>query len=331
MQKISDARNDHDEWWGSHFPYEGDLVGMSYLFYEKQFHKHRQRIYKPRVCGNDSNINLVVWGDSYTQYIGDTCFCASKYKFARRYFSTLEYTLDSNCRNVMLIEITERLVREYFANKRMFDEVKHFVPQKLSYNTTVHAKVYTAGIQDMPYFKVFFNENINQNIEYNLFNYNFMSASRKIKAWMNYKVFNRASGDAVLADDGDRLFLKATTGNKELTGYATPLSDDEINNIVQVLNDIDAHYRQEGFGEVYLALIPNAITIYQPQKYNMLIPRIQQHPDLKIKFVDIYTTFRQHPENMYWRGDTHWSNAGADVWLKMINRILTDSTYRASL
>ena len=58
MQKISDARNDHDEWWGSHFAYEGDLVGMSYLYYVKDFHKPRQRVFAPRNCNNGKAVNL---------------------------------------------------------------------------------------------------------------------------------------------------------------------------------------------------------------------------------------------------------------------------------
>lgn len=331
MQQISDARNDNDEWWGSHFAYEGDLVGMSYLYYEKKFHKPGQRIYKPKQCDSGKGVNLVIWGDSYTQYFGDTCFCADKYQYGRRYFSKLDYTLDSSKRNILIIESTERLVREYFANNRMANEVK-----LLSYKNVLsgiqryHKQVNTAAFS-IPDVSMLFNEHINQNIEYNLFNYNFVSPARKMKAWMNYKVFNRASGDAVLSDDADRLFLKETTLKKGNSGYANPLTNEEIDKLVAVFNDLYDRYRNAGFDEVYLSLIPNAVAIYQPENYNMLIPRIQQHASLKMKCIDIYTVFRQHPDDMYWRGDTHWSNKGADEWLKIVNRILSDTSYNASL
>lgn len=330
MQKISDARNDNDEWWGSHFAYEGDLVGMSYLYYEEKFHKPRQRVYKPKQC-NDKGVNLVIWGDSYTQYFGDTCFCADKYQYGRRYFSKLDYTLDSAKRNVLIIESTERLVREYFANNRMVNEVKLLSYKNiLSTMQSPHKPVYTA-VFSMPDVSILFNDRINQNIEYNLFNYNFLSPARKMKAWMNYKVFKRASGDAVLSDDADRLYLKETTLKKGNSGYATPLTNEEINKLVAVFNDLYDRYRNAGFDEVYLSLIPNAVTIYQPEKYNLLIPRIQQHAALKMKCIDIYTVFRQTPDGMYWKGDTHWSNKGADEWLKIVNRILSDTAYKASL
>jgi len=330
MQKISDARNDHDEWWGSHFAYEGDLVGMSYLYYIKDFHKPRQRAYEPRTCAGDTGINLVIWGDSYTQHFGDTCFCAAKFQYGRRYFSTLDYEIDSTKKNVLIIESTERLVRDYFANNRMANEVKRKrTNQQVAIVYPEQPSKVLAGFS-MPQISSLFNEHINQNIEYNLFSYNFMSTARKVKALINYIVFNRASGNVVVSANGDRMFLKETTLNKKIEGYATPLPDSEIDKLVEVFNDLDSRYKAAGFDKVYLSIIPNAVTIYQPEKYNGLIPRIQNHPKLKMKCIDIYTPFKQHPKNMYWRGDTHWSNAGADVWLKMVNSVLADSSYSAS-
>lgn len=325
MQKISDARNDHDEWWGSHFAYEGDLVGMSYLYYVKDFHKPRQRVFAPRNCNNGKAVNLVLWGDSYTMHFRDTDFCADRYQYGRRFFGDIKYQLDTSLRNVLVIEITERIVREYFVGNRMYNEVKKAdTGSKVSYEYEVKNTIKYAKLFDMPDVNALFNPHINRNIEYNLFNYNFISPIRKTKALISYKVFNRASGDAVLSKKGDRLFYNKTLDKKETTGFNCPLSDAEVNKIVKLLNEIDEHYKTEGFDEVYLSLIPNAVTIYQPKGYNMLIPRIQKHKALKMKVIDIYTPFMQKPDGMYWRGDTHWSNAGADVWLKIVNRVISD-------
>ena len=333
MQKISDARNDHDEWWGAHFAYEGDLVGMSYLYYVKDFHKPRQRVFAPRNCDNGKAVNLVLWGDSYTMHFRDTDFCADRFQYGRRYFEDIQYKLDTSLRNVLIIESTERHIREYFSGNRIYDEVKPKTEKELKKTTRIdsreHSIVYANFLQ-LPDIKTLFNPHINRNIEYNLFNYNFISPVRKIKAWMNYKIFNRASGDAVLSKKGDRLFYNKTLDKKETTGFNCPLADEEVNKIVKLLNDIDGHYKAAGFDDVYLSIIPNAVTIYQPKGYNMLIPRIQNNKALKIKVIDVYTPFMQKPDGMFWKGDTHWTNAGADVWLKMVNRTITDTTYIAS-
>ncbi len=327
MQKISDARNDHDEWWGAHFAYEGDLVGMSYLYYVKDFHKPRQRVFAPRNCDNGKAVNLVLWGDSYTMHFRDTDFCADRYQYGRRFFGDIKYQLDTSLRNVLVIEITERIVREYFAGDRMYDEVKKAdTGGKVSFRHEERNTVKYAKLFSIPDVNALFNPHINRNIEYNLFNYNFISPIRKTKALISYKLFNRASGDAVLSIKGDRLFYNKTLDKKETTGFNCPLSDEEVNKIVKLLNEIDGHYKAAGFDEVYLSLIPNAVTIYQPEGYNMLIPRIQNHQALKMKVIDVYTPFMQKPDGMFWKGDTHWSNAGADVWLKIVNKVLSDTT-----
>eukprot|EP01136_Pigoraptor_vietnamica_P025496 Opistho-1_new@79571 len=331
MQKISDARNDHDEWWGAHFAYEGDLVGMSYLYYVKDFHKPRERVFMPRKCDKRKGVNLVLWGDSYTMHFRDSNFCADRYQYGRRFFGDLEYQLDTSLTNVLVIECTERIVREYFVNGRMYNEVKPVqAEKKVSFSDGINYSVKHAAVFGLPSIKIFFNPHINRNIEYNLFNYNFISPIRKTKALISYKLFNRASGDAVLSKKGDRLFYNKTLDKKETTGFNCPLSDNEVNKIVKLLNEIDAHYKAAGFDEVYLSLIPNAVTIYQPVGYNMLIPRIQNHQDLRMKCIDVYTPFLQKPDGMFWKGDTHWSNAGADVWLDIVNRIITDTAYSAS-
>lgn len=326
MQKISDARNDHDEWWGSHFAYEGDLVGMSYLYYVKDFHKPRQRVFAPRNCDNGKAVNLVLWGDSYTMHFRDTDFCADRFQYGRCFWSSLDYEIDSTKKNVLIIECTERVVRNYFANNRMANEVKRkVVKSEITLNVHQNIGIKHAGIT-MPDVTAIFNDNINQNIEYNLFSYNFVSPVRKLKALMTYKVFNRASGNVVVADKGDRIFLKETTSDKLKEGYATPVSQNEIDKLVEVFNDLNNRYKAAGFDQIYLSIIPNAVTIYQPEGYNMLIPRIQNHKALKMKVIDVYTPFMQKPDGMFWKGDTHWSNAGADVWLKIVNKVISGTT-----
>ena len=52
----------------------------------------------------------------------------------------------------------------------------------------------------------FFNKNMNQNLQYNLFNYNFVFPMFESKALLNFYLFNRASGDVVISKNKKYLF-----------------------------------------------------------------------------------------------------------------------------
>ncbi|MGZ3872636.1 MAG: hypothetical protein ACXVJD_06945 [Mucilaginibacter sp.] len=86
------------------------------------------------------------------------------------------------------------------------------------------------------------------------------------------------------------------------------------------------HYRQLGFDDVYLSIIPNPTTILYPRyhdlNYNNLIPRIENDPALKLKIFDIYELFKKSPEKdkLYQHSDTHWTRFGSMVWLNEFNR-----------
>ena len=174
------------------------------------------------------------------------------------------------------------------------------------------------GIDDL------FNAHINQNLEYHLFNYNFMIFPRQAKAALNYILFSRASGDVVISDDGSYLFFKPTVAQNGRCSSYSRLLKSETDSIVASLDTLYDRYKQAGFAEVYFSPIPNAATILQPEGYNNLIPAIQNDPKMKMPVIDIYDVFKAYkaPGALYRAGDTHWSNTGTQMWLQLVNTML---------
>ena len=139
------------------------------------------------------------------------------------------------------------------------------------------------------------------------------------KAALNYYLFNRASGDVVISNDRNFLFLKETVSKTDVGSSYYPVSRQDAAHIVDVLNNIYDHYKAAGFAEVYFSVIPNSATIMQPDGYNNLIPMIQNDARLRMKIIDIYTTFKQSNDVYYLPGDTHWNHKGKQLWLDMVN------------
>ena len=172
----------------------------------------------------------------------------------------------------------------------------------------------------------FFNKNINQNLQCNLFNYNAIIPMFQYKAALNYYLFNRASGDVVISNDRNFLFLKQTVSLTEASSSYGPLTGDEVTTLVNNFNTIYDHFKTVGFSDIYLSIIPNPATIMQPEGYNQLIPLIEKNPALKMKVLDMYTEFRNTNEVLYQPGDTHWNKAGVQRWVNRVNGILLGQT-----
>lgn len=94
--------------------------------------------------------------------------------------------------------------------------------------------------------------------------------------------------------------------------------------MVDSLNAISDRYKRAGFREVYLNIIPNKVTMLEPQRgtYNHLIERIQNHPALRVPVIDTYGTYRRLPRPPYLKSDTHWDCSGRAIWLKQVREKL---------
>lgn len=316
---IHEERVEKDNWWGIYKPIEGDLVEMAYLDRISKFRSPRDYTFKKHPV-EEGKLNLFLWGDSYVWKIPDSAYAAVKnFKFGWRYRDNIDYNLDSSQRNILIIEIAERYVRTYFADTDIFWHVRKEQPASaLSGNEPM---LNMAGFS-LPELECLFNEHINQNLEFNLFNYNFINPIRHTKASLNYYLFSRASGDVVLSEDKDQLFLKETVKGKKPENSYYPVNDEEVKQIISTMNTIYDHYKEEGFDEIYLSIIPNPATIIQNQGYNQLIPRIENNHQLKMKTISVYDRFQKEAGKVYRPGDTHWNNHGLQLWLNQVNEML---------
>lgn len=333
MRIITEKRNDTDAWWGAHNSMDkGDLVNMAYLDYAEKFHSERGYVFsKPQNDGFE-DIDLYLNGDSYTFKIPDSAFrCVNRYEYAWVYLKHIQYKLDTTKRNILILEHAERYVPIFYSGLDLL-KVVYSADQGSAYDRVaadmpppeLAPPVHEAFSETLFHklFKNAFNDNVNQNIEYNLFNYNFLNMPRLVKATMNYQFFNRASGNVVISKDGNNLYLKETTDANEKGSSYYQLPDAEYNTIVNNMNVLYEHYIAEGFDEVYLAPIPNPVTISEPSGYNELIPRLQQDATLKMKCIDVYSIYKETSEKIYRPGDSHWNNVGMQLWLEAVNDTL---------
>ena len=320
-----------DRWWGVYNNDHGDLVNMAYLDFVQRFVTHRDFSAGRPEYNGPKNTELYLQGDSYTMDIADTAFAAVKnYHFINRKVG-LNYHLDTTDNNILILEVTERYTRLHFDSIRMFTEVcDSFIQKKKQ-----RAKYYLASANDkIPFFlkgwgvDALFNRNINQNLEFNIFNYSFITGLFKSKAALNYYLFDRASGDVVISKNHDFLFLKQTVQPYDIYSSYDRIVDNEIDRLVENFNRIYDHYRATGFDEVYLSIIPSPATIMQPEGYNRLIPRIQGSKKLRMKIIDAYGLFTSTKELCYRPGDTHWNNKGLNKWVKLVNDTLVETAKR---
>ena len=126
----------------------------------------------------------------------------------------------------------------------------------------------------------------------------------------------------VISEDRNFLFLRETVSLTDAGSSYVEVTDAEVRKLVSNFNTIYQHYKDNGFDEVYLSVIPNSATIMQPQGYNQLIPRLQRDPGLHMKIIDAYTRFSQSPDVLYQPGDTHWNLAGKQLWIDLVNETL---------
>ncbi len=329
-EQIEDRRSyeaNHDLWWGQQRGKWGDLTTMSYLDQVKKFREQKDYDFKDLSGEGNKNIDLYLYGDSYVAEMPKGTFaCLDSFIFHFRY-DTHEYTLDPAKRNIMIIEVSERFMRERFRTAGMIsnfringhDDALHPLAAKRPKKPTTTSLNFT---------DLLFNPHINQNLEYHLFNYNFLILPRQVKAALNYKLFNRASGDVVISDNGDYLFYKMTVAQNNICSSYAQLAENETKTIVASLDTIYDYYKQAGFAEIYLSVVPNPVSILQPGPYNNLIPLVQNDSGLKMPFIDLYTLFKQskEPASLYRAGDTQWNNKGAQAWLQLVNNILRDQS-----
>lgn len=154
-----------------------------------------------------------------------------------------------------------------------------------------------------------------------LFSDYFSMHVKELKAALNEKLFNRVDENVRLAN-GWLLF------NEETDGFISSfekLSDGKIDSIVQRFNQHYKYYKEMGFDEIYLTIIPNKVSIvapdYKGRVYNEAATRVKNHGGLLPVFIEMYSLLKKGNESadMYYRNDTHWNCEGRQVFYDYVN------------
>jgi hypothetical protein len=334
MKFISDKRNNDYGPFGTYHGH-GDLGSMAFLSGVPKFSENDLFTYTRPADTTDKNLDLYLFGDSYTVFIPDSVYAhVAHFYSGRRDYTNLYYKLDpKKNRNILIIENAERFARLWLKYTIIYSGVmKDTTGTPTSLRWSFSDPSVTEAFFGIPLDSLF-NPKINSNLEYNMFNYNIINPVREIKAMLNYKFFHRASGDVVISDDGNQLFLKQTVAEKGDMSSFEMLDPRILNVLTDTMSAIYKHYRKEGFDEVYFSVPPNPASILQPKYYNQFLPLLRKKLDSAgIPFIDDYDMFIHNPDkaSLYFPNDTHWSGNGEELWIKAVNKILTMESRKAN-
>jgi hypothetical protein len=322
---IASSRYDSTAWSGSEKYQYGDLYGLSYLA--------KFRVKKPQGVNNlvkvdtitqTRNIDLYAMTDSYTWGILEEPALFNNVNHIKFAVSNerqiLPVTLDKTKKNILILESSERNVRALFSDTAY---LKRFLDVQ-----QVAQQAQTTQVKEIPKkislkFKI---KEIDPNIEFNTWDYRFLTPIKQLKAQLTHKLFNRVNPDVYVSPDEKYLLYGQTIDTTYIQSSFKPIGKKELNNIINAINNTANYYKAKGFDEVYLAIIPNPVTVlyptYQGNIYNQLIPLIQNNKTLKCKVVDAYAAFKGSNHQLFCTSDTHWNYNGEKLWVELMNREL---------
>jgi len=292
----------------------GDLYRISAL---PQFKDNQPTCSASNRSSDTASTHLYIIGDSFSeeQRIGQDDFRVSYYKRVKWGFPA-RVQLDPTKRNVLLLETVERHFREHFAQP--VNEL--MVEKDTAASPTSRPSIWRRIYDDLH------RSDVEERLSSALFSHDWAFWFKELKASITLAWFDRASSGVSLSRDKQKIFLDfdTDTTRKKLSSFVGfPAAEEKM--LIDSLNSVANHYRQLGFDEVYLSIIPNKATILEPSRgnYNQLIPRIEQNPALNLKTVDVYTLFKQSNVLPYLKGDTHWNCDGRLIWLNAVRKQLS--------
>ncbi|WP_147238743.1 hypothetical protein [Mucilaginibacter hurinus] len=327
MMDLLEKRSKVSSAFGADRSRYGDLYYMCFLPQYKSSNRLLENIKPDSVFDKKREINLYAICNSYLLSFIQTpkVFAGVKKYWQERALNPQSPVLDTTQKNILLLQVTERSVMMFLYADRIIKNFKPHAPQGPS-DTLKYINKYE--IPPFPLKEQIFSPRLNEALEFNLFDYRFITPVKELKATINHKFFGRISPGVVISPDNKYLFLSSTVKKSAISSSFYPLSDAQINKLIASFNKLYTHYKEVvGFDEVYLSIIPNPVTIVAPEMdtYNNLLPRIQQNPDLKVPTIDVYEKFKQARQPIYQYADTHWNNRGLNLWLEEVNKKLINN------
>lgn len=219
--------------------------------------------------------------------------------------------LSKKSRNILIIEIVERSVLSHKNSNNI--EIDNKVN---SVSTTYNFDTKGKGIQ-------LFSLKSESLIKQILFFDPLSMYIKDIKAELNYFLFGKVNDSVFISDEGDYLFYEQTIKGENSSFYN--ISNRTIDNIVDNYNSIYSYYKNMGFNEVYITIIPNKVSIVSPnfnnKTYNHLIERIRDSKKTKFPFIDMFSVLSQKNKKttVYYPNDTHWNCEGMSSFISFVN------------
>ncbi|RYZ97521.1 MAG: hypothetical protein EOP47_21490 [Sphingobacteriaceae bacterium] len=312
----------------------GDLYNMTFLPAYRDEDPLLHDVRPDTTSTIKRDINLYAIGNSYllTFVKSHKIFNGVKKFWGGRYYLPESPVLDTTQKNILLIEMTERSVGIFADTKTIAGSFTTPAPKSPADTLPVLTRSNPVVYQSLK--NKVFNPQIQKKLEFNLFDYRFLTPIKELKATINYKFFNRLSPDVSVSPDKTNLFLAATvdsvnrfTAITDKYSSFNKIDDQEIDSLIASFNKLYIDFKARGFDEVYLSIIPNPATIISPKMgtYNNLIARIQYNPTLKMPYVDVYKKFKATNQRIYQAGDTHWNNRGFKMWVDEFNKLLANA------
>ena len=300
----------------------GDLYNMTNLpdFKEVDYAVNDNLTKADKPAKHYRDVNLYTIGDSFTRI--DTCYYAGNRNVHVWVGSQppVVASLDTTKKNILIIEFIERVLQE-----RLYwpDYQNIYMHSAIIQKKSVHEKP-TAQLQQPTTHWILsrFNPDINQRLEFLLFNGGLFSKAKEAKAQLMLDLFGRVA-QASISTNRKHLFYQLEVDTTYALSAFRHILDRKLDTLVNNLNTLRQHYLRMGFNEVYICMVPNKVTILEPTygSYNHQIERIEAHPKLKVPVISVIDTIRQHP-GWYHLGDGHWNKQGKRLWLRRVNHIV---------
>ncbi|MGL4629775.1 MAG: hypothetical protein ACRCVT_01115 [Leadbetterella sp.] len=287
----------------------GDLYRLCNL---ERFKDEKKECLSPK-SSLDSTMELIVVGDSFTE-IGDNSY-QPPIAYTWRQFDkpACEVSLRKK-KNVLILEVVERHFRERFENPYLGLETKNIQTKIEDGNVGLTTK--SLVDYSLPY-----DEKKHHAV---LYGFDWVLKLKEWKAALNEYCFGKVDKNVTVSEDGNTVFLSLETATGVSSGFEA-ITDTAVNRYVNNINETYDHYKNKGFDEVYLSIIPNKSSIlgYRERDYNHLVERIEGYKDLKMPVISVWNDFRNSKSDVYSKGDTHWNCEGRELWknkvLKKLN------------
>jgi hypothetical protein len=328
MARIAKAKYATTSWWGSDKYRYGDLYGLSYL---PDF-KFSDRFTVPAampVKYITPNYHLYLLGDSYLTH----GFVIQKEQFPGASIMQIEsiyqkvplnWKPDISSFNILVLEITERnlnLFKQKGAFKNLLLPVTENSTTK-TYNSPSSSNSKSLGGHWLSLTQYRFNQMLEANLGFNIFDYRIFALFKTAKAWFDHKVFHKISKEVRFSPDCRYLLFNSTLDPLEPTSAFRPVSDAELDSMVAGCNNLASGLKKMGFDQVIFSAVPNPVSVLYPEMghYNHLAERVMNNPALGYSTVNMYQIFRNEKNQVYQRNDSHWNQYGFSLWLNELNK-----------